>query len=152
MTESLKTLLNLKNILVITLLISLGCVDRKPYFNPKNIEKIRFFYLPKGLNPDHSIVNCKEIFSCPKEIISDTIIKNKKFITKFISNINSLEYTSNKRNYDFRIMCLIKDKKKKIKKLCFGTNYLIVFEGKEMKYNNEIFELIDSTLYKNVQY
>ena len=147
MTKYLKTLLNFKNIIVLILLITLGCGARKLYFDLKNVEKIRFFYLPKRLNPNHSINKCNEIFSCPKEILKDTIITDKNFIHSFVKYINILKPSKKSINYDFRIKCLIKGKNGKINKVCFGEDYLILLDGKLMQDEKKIFELINKTLY-----
>lgn len=132
-------------ILLVTILQ--GCSKSDYYVDSENVKEIKIAYLPKGINPDMAISKCEDIFEYPKVLIKDTIISDREYIKNFIRNVNELEESEKPINYDFRINCLMVLEKGKYKQICFGEDHLIVLDGKLMRDNQKLIDLINKTLY-----
>ena len=67
---------------------------------------------------------------------------------EFVNSINSLEKSNEEVDFDFRLKLLIFTKKSdKPHELCLGEGYLTVLNGKLMKDNPQLFNLLDDILF-----
>jgi len=139
---------NLTKYIIFSLLVLfiISCQDQNDKLEYHNIKKIKIAYLPKWINPDTDIDECKKVFSY--ETVKDTIISDKKTIRKLVDLINNLEVSNDTLNYDFRIYCIIQFKNDMpYMTLCFGANHTIVINNQLMKDDKKIFSFFDELLY-----
>ena len=131
------------------ILTILGCQSAK-MLNSKDVQGLKFAYLPKGMNTARALEDCDDIFHFP-ENIQDAIIEDQKTIRSFINLVNTLEEYGGAVNEDYRLICLIFLKDSKIpKRICFGEGWLINYEGTIMQDNENIFNFLDGLLYSEI--
>ena len=117
--------------------------------NPDDVEAIKFGGLPRDIIIEAEIRQYGDIAK-NVGIYRDTVIKDRKLIERYVSMINSLVPSKDKEvNYEYRIATLIKMNDGLIIPILYGPYNGTSYVGIIMQDRKEIFELLDSIIYKD---
>jgi len=129
--------LNFKVLLILLLINLIGCKEKKLLLNCQDIKMIKIGYLPENINTFEPVNSPEKIASYDQtkyELIIDSI-----FICDLTSYINKLKSSNIKSSHDFRIICYLYLKNNTTPyKLYIGDNNDIMYNEKQMKYNEEL--------------
>ena len=115
------------------------------------VEALKFIYLSREVTTPIAVMDSQDIFSI--EISKDTIIRDRKIIEDYIDLVNALEKAHNDRIYNIRIVSFIKLKgREKGIELSFGWDDFIIYKGRLMENNQEMFNFLDQLLPEDVFY
>ena len=117
--------------------------------DPDDVEAIKFGALPRDIIIEAEIRQYGDM-AINRGIYRDTVIRDRKLIERYVSMINRLIPVKDKDdNYEYRIATLLKMRDGLIIPILYGpycgTNYV----GIIMQDRKEIFELLDSIIYKD---
>ena len=124
-----------------------GCAQGHPEkIEMEEVESVYFGTLPPNEESIHSLTSFSEVMSSLH--YRDTLIKDNSIITEYVQYINGLKPSFRKnRNIDLRIVSVIRLKNGNVRKLGFGYDWYILFDGFLMKDDPEIFSFLNSLLY-----
>ena len=113
------------------------------------IKKVHILSLPENMQGATS-VGCDWTFFGHVDVMEDTLISNKKYISEFEKYFNNLKALDTFRyGPDVRIKCLVsyKQKDRIADTLCFGEFGGIVLNGQHMQNDSLFLEFIKKTVY-----
>lgn len=116
------------------------------YVEASDVEAIRFFYLPKGVETIAALSDYKDVLTIT-DLVQDTVIYDRRLIDQYIGFINKLK-PKKVRNNDFRTYSLVKFKDdSEYLRLGFGENFGTVVGQQQMKDNPKLFRWLHALLY-----
>ncbi len=117
--------------------------------DPDDVEAIKFGALPRDIIIEAEIRQYGDM-AINKGIYRDTVIRDRKLIERYVSMINRFIPVKDKNyNYEYRIATLLKMRDGLIIPILYGPYCGTSYVGIIMKDRKEIFELLDSIIYKD---
>ena len=117
--------------------------------DPDDVEAIKFGALPRDIIIEAEIRQYGDM-AINRGIYRDTVIRDRKLIERYVSMINRLIPAKDKDdNYEYRIATLLKMKDGLIIPILYGPYNGTSYVGIIMQDRKEIFELLDSLIYKD---
>jgi hypothetical protein len=131
--------------------LSVCCSNSKNIIDYNDVESMRFWYISKDIEFNHSITNCGSIVR-DTLINKDTIITDRTAIERYITVINRLKPSKGPINYDLRVTSLIrfKDKREDLMVCISMYNGVVLVEDVLMKEDKRIVKLLDEFLYDHL--
>ena len=116
---------------------------RERKINPKDVESIKFYCMPKGIEFCHGM----DSFERLKTQSEDTTVFDRSFINTFIAMVNRLEPNYESNYGDFRCAAVINNKKNPPCVIMFGEFFGIKYDDQVMNNNSALIEYIDQQIY-----
>lgn len=141
----------------LALLFFLSSCVHESTIDIKNVDRVVFYAMPKGIERCASIVSFDDL----KREARDTTITDRLFVNKFVRMANSLRPDRERTGMDMRSAAQIITRQGEIYTIAFGENWGIAFlndtnnsepspfrvNGRFMKDNPKIFSFIDKYVY-----